>query len=157
ERALDRDRGRLRDLDPRRRRVAHDHVGQRRDQGAGAREPRGHDRLSRFTDPPQLRRAMASENERYEIAFTAPGVGAGAARVRKPGIREGMSAPYSLAVDVETVGGSLEPRALMRKPAQIAIMEGHDGRVLRRFLGNVMRTREIASRDPERQRLSFTI
>lgn len=103
---------------------------------------------------------MASEFH-HNLVFQNEQLPADAARVVRVDARAGLSQPFAIDVDLEILGGELEPRAFLLNPAEILVFEGEDATLLRRFSGLVTRVREVAGRGalgvPEAQALTVTL
>lgn len=81
----------------------------------------------------------------HELLFLAPGLPAGAARVRRVHAREGLSVPLRVEVDVELTGVGGSPRSWLHAPGAVVVGRVSDEAVLRRFGGVITRVKERAS------------
>jgi type VI secretion system secreted protein VgrG len=99
---------------------------------------------------------MASETTSlHELVFATEGLDPSLVRVRGFTVREGLSEPYALDLQID-LEGDLEPRAWILTPASVTVVRAADGAVLRRYTGVVTRVRERAGR-AMRQRIGITV
>ena len=97
--------------------------------------------------------------DRHELVFTSSDVPPGAVRVTGMAAREGISRPFSVAVDLEIPSLDVDPRAFLLTPAQLTVARVESGEVLRIYRGIITAVREAALRGEESgaQAVSVTI
>jgi type VI secretion system secreted protein VgrG len=81
----------------------------------------------------------------HELLFFAPGLPAGAARVRRVHAREGLSVPFLAEIDLDLTGIEGSPRSWLHGQGSLVVGRVADEAVLRRFGGVITRVRERAT------------
>ncbi len=98
---------------------------------------------------------MSQSPAHYLPQFVAEGVDGSALRVRGFQIDEEVARGSTCRVELAFDGGTVEPRALLRK--QAALVVGDETAELRRFTGTVTHAAERATTAEGRQELRVTI
>lgn len=85
---------------------------------------------------------MQTPQGAYQLSFMADGVDQGLFRpVRLVAIEE-VSVPHVVDVDLRGEGAEIDPQTLLWKGAQVLVVRGGDGSLVRRFAGVITRARE---------------